>query len=157
MRVVTKPFGAIDVDDRQRIVFPDGILGFEDLKDYVLLDAAQPPFYWLQSLDRTEIAFVLIEPHVFRPDYDAEVDREELAEIGIAEGDDPILVEQQLCAALPKARWTRASDTLILHGRRICRPKPLCDRCVARDDCDYYRLEIARAPRRSKSIRAARR
>src|SRR5262245_8810050 len=42
--------------------------------------------------------------------------------IGIAEGDDPIVVEEQLSRALPKARWTRTSDTLILHGRRICRP-----------------------------------
>jgi endonuclease III len=58
--------------------------------------------------------------------------------IGIAEGDDPIAVEQQLCAAMPKARWTRTSDTLILHGRRVCRPKPLCDTCVVRDECDYY-------------------
>ena len=42
--------------------------------------------------------------------------------IGIAEGDDPEVVEQQLCAAMPKEHWTRTSDTLILHGRRICRP-----------------------------------
>src|SRR5438552_6970692 len=45
--------------------------------------------------------------------------------IGIAESDDPVAVEQQLRRAMPKARWTRTSDTLILHGRRICRPKPL--------------------------------
>jgi endonuclease-3 len=64
--------------------------------------------------------------------------------IGIAEGDDPIVVEQQLCAAMPKPRWTRTSDTLILHGRRICRPKPLCDECVVRDNCDYFRLVISR-------------
>jgi endonuclease III len=64
--------------------------------------------------------------------------------IGIAESDDPVVVEEQLCAAMPKARWTRTSDTLILHGRRICRPKPLCDQCVVRDDCDYYRTVIAR-------------
>src|SRR6185369_5566734 len=55
--------------------------------------------------------------------------------IGIAEGDDPEVVEQQLCGAMPKERWTRTSDTLILHGRRICRPKPLCDQCAVRDDC----------------------
>jgi len=65
--------------------------------------------------------------------------------IGIAEGDDPEVVEQQLCAAMPKERWTRTSDTLILHGRRICRPKPLCDQCAVRADCDYFRLVIARA------------
>jgi endonuclease III len=65
--------------------------------------------------------------------------------IGIAEGDDPVVVEEQLTRAMPKARWTRTSDTLILHGRRICKPKPLCDQCVVRDDCDYFRMVISRA------------
>jgi endonuclease-3 len=92
--------------------------------------------------------------------------------IGIAEGDDPVAVEQQLMAALPPERWIRASDTLILHGRRICRPKPLCDQCVVADDCDYFRLVVSRArdgkapkkPRKkaapargSKTVRTARR
>jgi endonuclease-3 len=74
--------------------------------------------------------------------------------IGIAESDDPEVVEEQLGAALPRARWTRASDTLILHGRRVCKPKPLCDACAVRDDCDYYRLEVApaRAPRPATQV-----
>jgi endonuclease-3 len=59
--------------------------------------------------------------------------------IGIATGDDPVEVEAQLCKALPKAIWTLASDVQILHGRRICRPKPLCPQCSVRKDCDYYR------------------
>ena len=63
--------------------------------------------------------------------------------IGIAEADDPIVVEQQLCAALPPERWTRTSDTLILHGRRICRPRPLCDECAVRDECDYFRTVVS--------------
>jgi endonuclease-3 len=65
--------------------------------------------------------------------------------IGIAEGDDPEVVERQLAAAMPPDRWTRTSDTLILHGRRICRPKPLCDQCAVRDACDYFRLVVSRA------------
>jgi len=64
--------------------------------------------------------------------------------IGIAEGDDPVQVEKQLCAAMPKARWTRTSDTLILHGRRVCRPKPLCDTCAVRDQCDYYTAVVSK-------------
>jgi endonuclease III len=64
--------------------------------------------------------------------------------IGIARSDDPVVVEQQLCAALPPADWTRASDTLILHGRRICKPRPLCDRCAATDDCEYYRHVVSK-------------
>ena len=58
--------------------------------------------------------------------------------IGIAESDDPVVVEQQLCGALPPERWTRTSDTLILHGRRICKPKPLCDQCAVPAMCDYF-------------------
>ena len=64
--------------------------------------------------------------------------------IGIARSDDPIIVEQQLCAALPPADWTRASDTLILHGRRICKPRPLCDRCAITEDCEYFRHVVSK-------------
>jgi endonuclease-3 len=64
--------------------------------------------------------------------------------IGIAEGDDPVLVEQQLCGKLPSDMWTLASDVQILHGRRVCRPKPLCEECSVRDDCDYYRTVVSR-------------
>jgi endonuclease III len=74
--------------------------------------------------------------------------------IGIAKGDDPEIVEQQLCAAMPKEKWTVTSDTLILHGRRICKPKPLCDRCAVRADCDYYRSLAPKAsPRASRKSR----
>ncbi len=69
--------------------------------------------------------------------------------IGIAEGDDAVKVEAQLCRLLPPARWTRASDTLILHGRRICRPKPLCDQCAVQDDCDYFHAARRPAPSRA--------
>lgn len=91
MEVNTKPFGVVDVDERQRIHFPFGILGFEQLKWYVLLDASQAPFYWLQSLDDPQIAFVLIDPLVFRPDYELEVLDEELQEIDIQEKDETLV------------------------------------------------------------------
>jgi endonuclease-3 len=67
--------------------------------------------------------------------------------IGIARSEDPVEVEQQLCTVLPAAEWTKASDTLILHGRRICKPKPLCDECVVRDECDHYRRVVSNARR----------
>jgi len=63
--------------------------------------------------------------------------------IGLADSEDPEVVEQQLCAALPKDEWTVASDTLILHGRRVCKPQPLCDRCSARPDCKFYKSGAA--------------
>ena len=73
--------------------------------------------------------------------------------IGIAHSDDPVDVEQQLGAALPASEWTKASDTLILHGRRICKPKPLCDQCAVQDECDYYRNIVSRQARRTTRSR----
>ena len=64
--------------------------------------------------------------------------------LGIAKSDDPEVVEQQLGSPLPPARWTVASDTLILHGRRICKPRPLCDQCAARPDCHYFRTVLSK-------------
>ena len=60
--------------------------------------------------------------------------------LGIAESDKPEEVEQQLTGALPPEDWVRTSDTLILHGRRVCKPKPLCDSCAARDMCAFYAM-----------------
>jgi endonuclease-3 len=59
--------------------------------------------------------------------------------LGLVGNDDPEKVEQALCAIYPPAQWTKLSDLLILHGRRICRPKPQCQICNARSDCDFYR------------------
>ncbi len=83
MRINTKPYGQIEVHEKQKIFFPYGILGFEHLKYFVLFDARQHPFYWLQSLDVVEVAFVLINPRLFRNDYALEVEQKDLDEIGI--------------------------------------------------------------------------
>ena len=85
MKVVTKAYGPIDVEERQRITFPQGLFGFESAKEYVLLDAEQEPFYWLQSLDKQQLAFVLINPFLFRSDYEMEIDNEDLLHIGISD------------------------------------------------------------------------
>jgi len=83
VKVATKAYGLIDVDERQKIVFPHGLFGFESLKDYLLLDAERQPFYWLQSMDVEQVAFILVNPFLFRPDYEVNISNEELAEIRI--------------------------------------------------------------------------
>jgi flagellar assembly factor FliW len=91
MKVMTKPYGEIEIEDRQRISFPRGLFGFESLRDFAFLDAAQQPFYWLQSLERVEVAFVLIDPTIFRPDYTPDVDPAELEEMDITDAEDALV------------------------------------------------------------------
>lgn len=86
----------------------------------------------------------VVRGHAFRlPGFP--VDRHVLrvaTRIGLLKGkatEDAVAAEKTLTAYLPPARWTVASDALILHGRRICKPKPLCERCRIRPHCAYYR------------------
>jgi len=91
MKVNTKAFGQIEADEKQKINFPQGLFGFEDFKEYTLLDAEHQPFLWLQSLDDQEIAFILINPFLFRPDYEVNISNEELAEIGITSPENALI------------------------------------------------------------------
>jgi flagellar assembly factor FliW len=91
VKVLTKAYGTVEVNECQKITFPSGLFGFESLKDYVLLDAEQQPFYWLQSLDEKDIAFILIDPFIFRPDYEMDINNEELLPIGITESEKAVI------------------------------------------------------------------
>lgn len=91
MKVTTKAYGVIEVDERQKITFPSGLFGFESLKDYVLLDAEQQPFHWLQSLDSEHTAFILINPFIFKPDYEMDISNEEILSIKIKDPKDALI------------------------------------------------------------------
>ena len=50
--------------------------------------------------------------------------------LGLAKGDDPIKVEAQLMVQIPRERWTRTTDLIIFHGRKVCDARrPACGRC----------------------------
>ena len=85
MIVATKAYGSIEVNEDQKMTFPNGLFGFESFKDYVLLDSDKEHFYWLQSLDSEQLAFVVINPFLFRPDYEMNLDNEDIAVIGITD------------------------------------------------------------------------
>lgn len=88
MQIETKAYGSVEIDERQIIDFPAGLFGFETLHRFALLDAHREPFYWLQSLDRTDVAFVLLNPLLFRPDYTLDAPEEEMQALGAGTSDD---------------------------------------------------------------------
>lgn len=92
MIISTRALGEIDIDERQIITFPRGILGFEDQQRFALLDAPQRPFYWLQSLGDVQTAFVLISPDVFRDDYTLSLEGSELEVLEVQEKEDGSLL-----------------------------------------------------------------
>lgn len=74
----TKNFGEIEFEDRDKLYFEDGLLGFEDQKEYLLLnnyDTEEPvPFMWLQSIKDPELTFVVSIPFLLKPNYEVNVE-----------------------------------------------------------------------------------
>ncbi|NLT94714.1 MAG: flagellar assembly protein FliW [Clostridia bacterium] len=90
MLLETKHFGEIDIDENKIIYFPTGIIAFEDKKRFFIIESGQDdlPFCWLQSVDDGNLAFVLINPFVFRPDYEFEIPDVVVKELEIEKEED---------------------------------------------------------------------
>lgn len=80
MLLDTKRFGQIEIDENGILEFPEGIPGFEDIKRFVLLGSSDESslFQWLQAVDNTELAFVVVEPKRIWPDYEVDVDEDDV-------------------------------------------------------------------------------
>lgn len=92
LKVKTTRFGEIEVPENDVIHLPLGLIGFPELKKYVLLDHDKDsPFKWFQSLEDGAIAFVLIDPLLFKPDYIAEVTDNELTELDVQVEEDLVI------------------------------------------------------------------
>jgi flagellar assembly factor FliW len=92
MRIQTKIMGELNVDDRQVIDFPDGLIGFKKFTSYALLDAPQKPYFFLQSMELAELGFILLDPFLFRPDYSIDVADEAMRALGVSGPDDALVL-----------------------------------------------------------------
>ena len=86
MKVETSRFGTLEITEEDLIVFPEGLLGFHRYKQFVLVQVAETsPLLWLQSVRVPELAFVIADPRLFRPDYQVQVKKEDLKTIELTE------------------------------------------------------------------------
>lgn len=72
---------------------PMGILGFEQIKDYVLLaDPAEAPFAWLQVKANASLAFVVVDPFLVMPDYQPDIPQSDVEFLGLKAASDALLL-----------------------------------------------------------------
>ena len=79
MKINTLRFGTIEIDKSEIIIVPEGIIGFPDIKRYVILDMGKDtPFKLFQAVDEPTVGFVIIDPILFKPDYKVKIRKEDL-------------------------------------------------------------------------------
>jgi flagellar assembly factor FliW len=89
LEIETTRFGLLQVQDDQIISVPSGILGFPEDKRYILFNHQDgSPFLWFQSIDHGGLAFVLIDPFLFKPDYEVQLSPEDCSVLELENGNE---------------------------------------------------------------------
>ena len=143
MLIQTTRFGQIEVDGERVITFPKGILGFPDYTRYVLIETGEEAyFWWLQSAEAPDLAFVVTDPTLFVSTYRVPIKREQMGELGMAgieQGQVFVIVNKHdnvltgnLQGPLVINCKNRVGEQMVLSDRRFTTRVPLVELPAAR-------------------------
>lgn len=82
MKIITRNFGEIEIDEQQLFTFKDGIPGFETLTKYILIEEAKSPFTFMQSVEDGDICLTLIEALKVITNYEIDIEDHLLNHLG---------------------------------------------------------------------------
>lgn len=138
MLVQTTRFGEVEVDDQRVLTFAKGLLGFPRYKQFVLMEQGDDSyFFWLQSIEAPDLAFVVTDPSMFVPTYKVPIKTDQMRELGIESIDDAqvlvivnkrdTLLTGNLQGPLVISVTDKLGEQLVLSDRRYTTRVPLIE------------------------------
>ena len=137
MKRIQSRFGEIEYDPDNCLLFPEGLVGFEGLRHFIVMpNEKEGPLFWIQSVEDPQVAFVLANPTDFYFDYKVVPDKNERQKLGL-EADDECLVISvvtvppdrkitlNLAAPILFAPKTNRAMQVILEGTQFSSRTPL--------------------------------
>ena len=137
MEKIQSRFGEIEYDPDNTLLFPEGLVGFEDLRKFVVMpNEKEGPLFWIQSVEDPQVAFILTDPTGFYYDYKVVPDGREREKLGIDESGDCLIVSVvsvssereitlNLAAPILFAPETNRALQVILEGTNFSPQTPL--------------------------------
>lgn len=113
MLVDSTRFGSFEVDPIRTLQFAEPLLGFPNSARYVVVEVEDSPYFWLQSADEPEVAFLAVSPFLFFPTYDLELGDEEQQALEISS---PEQAEVMTLLTIHRTAGTAQSITANLLG-----------------------------------------
>jgi len=84
LKINSTRFGTIEIDEKDILTFPEGLVGFAAYKRFFIYNNEKKlPFFWLHSVENPNLAFVICDPLIFFPDYKVTVRKQELSILNI--------------------------------------------------------------------------
>ncbi len=151
MKCQSSRFGNFEVKDDALLVFPSGILGFPEWTKYVMLDHdTDAPFKWLQCVEEPQLAFVILDPALFKPDYQITITADALIEIQKQDSDElSVVTILTIPSDDPTAVTANLRGPLVLNHRTR-----LCKQLVLAEDLPTRHPLFATTPEKSQSAPA---
>lgn len=130
----TNNFGNLSIEKENIITFEQGLLGFEELKQFAIIDVEEClPFEWLVSVEDPIVAFPILNPTLFFSDYKPSLSKDDLVSLNIKKEKD---VEMFCIATLDKKP---ENVTLNLKGPILINMKNKMGKQIVLTE-DYYSL-----------------
>lgn len=150
MEIKTTRFGQVDIDEHRIVSLPEGILGFEDFKRYIILDHVdkESPFKWFQSIEDPSLAFVITDPLMFVPEYKAKVSKEEIRSIKLFDASKAIIV------VIVNIKRDHSEITINLKGPIVINPEEKLAKQVIIRESDYSVRHVIFSKEQNQTIAA---
>lgn len=143
MVIHTSRFGAVSISADDVINFPEGLLGFNELRRFVLLDdPTDEIFAWLQSCEDPNIAFPILEPELFTANYSVQLTKHDLETMGLSSLDGIRCFTIITIPADPTQMTANLKAPIVVHvGTRKARQVVLQDNSLAIREPIFTRLQ----------------
>lgn len=130
MKFISNQLGELDFEKDQIISFNEGLLGFEHLTKFLLVNLEETlPFEWLVSLEESMIAFPIINPVNIVPDYTIQMEKENTLE-GFLKSPESNVVYNIV-------NFSKNDPTINLRGPIIINEKEKCGKQMVLNDDRY--------------------
>jgi flagellar assembly factor FliW len=129
VQVATTKFGVIEVNQEQCLKLPQGMIGFPDWREFCFVPVpGNDYFLWLQSRGNPDLAFLMVDPFVFFPDYDVQVGDDTCQAMEIHEpGDALILTVVTIPPEGVRGMTTNLLAPLVINHRQHCGQQMILD------------------------------
>jgi flagellar assembly factor FliW len=154
MKKIMSRFGEIEYDPDKTLSFPCGLIGFENLREFVVIPSSKEGLlFWIQSVEDPQIAFVLTDPTNFFLDYKVVPDQNECATLGLDNPEECLSLS--VVTVHPDKTITLNLQAPILYATRTCR----CLQVILEKTKYESRTPlpvVKPAPQRTESVSASR-
>ncbi len=118
MKISTSRFGEQEIEESKVIEIADGLVGFSEDR-YILLHPDNGPFCWLQAVNNPDLAFVVVDPTHFVPEYKVKLTQDEYDRLKIDSSDEIVLLSVVTMARDPRQITMNLQGPIVINPERM--------------------------------------